>query len=74
LCRGLKNSIIKFSKIDISNLSNPPEGSYWMFVKTRPEGEAVERKLEKTQGLLLLPDDIEWDECELKHAKTGRPD
>ena len=45
-----------------------------MFVKTRPEGEAVERKLEKTQGLLLLPDDIEWDECELKHAKTGRPD
>ena len=63
---GSDESKITHSPIDIINLSAPPSGGYWLFVKTRPEGEIVERKLENKQGVLSLPTDVEWDECELK--------
>jgi hypothetical protein len=68
---GSDESKITDSKIDILHLADPPAGGCWLFVKTRPEGATVERRLQKIQGVLSLPTDIEWDECELK--MTTRP-
>ena len=65
---GSDESKISHSKIDIMNLADPPTGGTWLFIKTRPEGDMVERRLEKIQGVLSLPTDIAWDECELKMA------
>ncbi len=62
---GTDETKISFSPIAVSNLKDPPKGAIWFFVKTRPEGAQVERKLEKKAGVLSLPTDIEWDECEL---------